>query len=187
MEVEFQTPGKLRVMGVVRNRSGFCFGLEFLDLMTNDDAIATRLASGSASPESLPPASPGEKQDSWWRIWLRQHRGDVSVAISTMVLLLVFVGGGARADHPRPAQASIPPQPSLTLFDQVLVGLGLAVAPPAPPLVGNPNVQVWVDLHTALYYCSDSEQYGKTPDGRFTTQGEAQLDQFEPAARKQCE
>ena len=29
MEVEFQTPGKLHVTGVVRNRSGFCFGLEF--------------------------------------------------------------------------------------------------------------------------------------------------------------
>ncbi|MGA8761907.1 MAG: PilZ domain-containing protein [Candidatus Sulfotelmatobacter sp.] len=29
MEVEFQTPGGMRVAGVVRNRSGFCFGLEF--------------------------------------------------------------------------------------------------------------------------------------------------------------
>lgn len=29
MEVEFQTPGGVRIAGVVRNRSGFCFGLEF--------------------------------------------------------------------------------------------------------------------------------------------------------------
>ncbi len=29
MEVEFRTSGKVRVVGVVRNRSGFCFGLEF--------------------------------------------------------------------------------------------------------------------------------------------------------------
>ncbi|MGA9390894.1 MAG: PilZ domain-containing protein [Candidatus Sulfotelmatobacter sp.] len=29
MEVEFQTSGNLHVTGVVRNRSGFCFGLEF--------------------------------------------------------------------------------------------------------------------------------------------------------------
>jgi len=29
MEVEFQTSGSLHVTGVVRNRSGFCFGLEF--------------------------------------------------------------------------------------------------------------------------------------------------------------
>ena len=29
MEVEFQTSGRVRVVGVVRNRSGYCFGLEF--------------------------------------------------------------------------------------------------------------------------------------------------------------
>src|SRR5579883_2963114 len=30
MEVEFRTVGLLRVSGIVRNRSGYCFGLEFL-------------------------------------------------------------------------------------------------------------------------------------------------------------
>jgi len=29
MEVEFQTSGRIRVVGIVRSRSGFCFGLEF--------------------------------------------------------------------------------------------------------------------------------------------------------------
>ncbi len=29
MEVEFQTPDRIRVVGIVRSRSGFCFGLEF--------------------------------------------------------------------------------------------------------------------------------------------------------------
>jgi len=29
MEVEFQTSGRVRVAGIVRDRSGFCFGLEF--------------------------------------------------------------------------------------------------------------------------------------------------------------
>jgi hypothetical protein len=33
MEVEFRTTGKtIRVAGIVRNRSGFCFGLEFCAL-----------------------------------------------------------------------------------------------------------------------------------------------------------
>jgi hypothetical protein len=33
MEVEFRTTGRtIRVAGMVRNRSGFCFGLEFLAL-----------------------------------------------------------------------------------------------------------------------------------------------------------
>jgi hypothetical protein len=79
-----------------------------------------------------------------------------------------------------------PPQPSLTLFERLLVSLGLAETPPTPVYLGNPNAQVWVDLHTALYYCSDSDLYGKTPGGKFTTQRDAQMDQFEPAARKNC-
>jgi len=29
MEVEFQTADKIRIVGIVRSRSGFCFGLEF--------------------------------------------------------------------------------------------------------------------------------------------------------------
>jgi hypothetical protein len=34
MEVEFQTSDRIRVVGIVRNRSGFCFGLEFRALRT---------------------------------------------------------------------------------------------------------------------------------------------------------
>lgn len=38
MEIEFQTPGGVRIEGVVRNRSGFCFGLEFRDLWGEPEA-----------------------------------------------------------------------------------------------------------------------------------------------------
>jgi hypothetical protein len=38
LEVEFQTMGKIRVAGVVRNRSGFCFGLEFSAVRTEPEA-----------------------------------------------------------------------------------------------------------------------------------------------------
>jgi hypothetical protein len=34
MEVEFQTSDRIRVVGIVRNRSGFCFGLEFRAVRT---------------------------------------------------------------------------------------------------------------------------------------------------------
>ena len=30
MDIEFQTPGGARISAVVRNRTGYCFGLEFL-------------------------------------------------------------------------------------------------------------------------------------------------------------
>ncbi len=37
IQVEFQTPGELRVQGVVRNRSGFCFGVELDALQLDAD------------------------------------------------------------------------------------------------------------------------------------------------------
>jgi hypothetical protein len=75
----------------------------------------------------------------------------------------------------------------LSFFDRVLIQFGLAEAPDPMPDKGSPGVQVWVDLHTALYYCPGADLYGKTPKGKFTTQREAQLDQFEPASRKPCD
>jgi hypothetical protein len=86
----------------------------------------------------------------------------------------------AAASHRKSADAD------LSLFDRMLIQLGLAEAPPAPEDKGNPSVQVWVDQRTALYYCPGAELYGKTPKGKFTTQRDAQLDQFEPAYRKPC-
>lgn len=38
MQVEFRAPSALRIAGVVRNRSGYCFGLEFLKLSLDEDA-----------------------------------------------------------------------------------------------------------------------------------------------------
>jgi hypothetical protein len=46
MDVEFQTPGQTRVSAIVRSRTGYCFGLEFL----------TPLSAESPKPAS--PASP---------------------------------------------------------------------------------------------------------------------------------
>ncbi|MGA8149721.1 MAG: hypothetical protein WB952_01995 [Terriglobales bacterium] len=127
-----------------------------------------------------------EEANSPARIWLSRHRADLWVGLSVILLLLALSGWGSRSAS-YPAQSKTPPQPSLSLFEKMLVGLGLAEAPPAPVYLGNPNVRVWVDLHTALYYCPGSELYGKTSGGKFTTQRDAQMDQFEPAARKNCE
>ena len=119
--------------------------------------------------------------------WLAKHSGDVSVAIAALVLLLVLAGWNTHPAQTRAARSNTPPQPSLTLFERMLVGLGLAEPPPTPVYSGNPNAEVWEDLHTGLYYCAGSELYGKTPGGKLTSQRDAQLDQFEPAARRTCE
>lgn len=80
------------------------------------------------------------------------------------------------------------PRSQLTWFESLLVDLGLAEVQPhqAPVYAGSPTVRVWEDVHTALYYCPDSDLYGKTPGGRFSTQRAAQEDQFESATRAAC-
>jgi len=173
MRVEFQTSGKIIVAGVVRNRSGFCFGLEFLTLLGIDEDLIL-------APSALPMPMPEEQM----RDWFEMHRGDVCLAIASVVLLFTLFAWGRRPAVAGKSQS--PPQPSLTLWERTLVSLGLAEVPEAPVFRGNPAVQVWVDQHTALYHCPGTELYGKTPDGRFTTQRDALLDQFEPAARAYC-
>jgi GAF domain-containing protein len=128
------------------------------------------------------------------RFW-NTRRGDIYLAIAVILVAVVIRWGiwsshsvsatgnaAAAATHRKPA-----PDADLPLFDRMLISLGLAEPPAAPEYKGNPDTQVWVDLHTALYYCPGADLYGKTPKGKFATQRDAQLDQFEPAYRKACD
>ena len=131
--------------------------------------------------------------------WLAQQwqrrRANIYVGFAAIILLLVISGWGIRpagttaAGNASPVtngQPQAPAPPQLTVFEKLLINLGLAEAPPAPVYMGNPSTQVWVDVHTALYYCPGSDLYGKTADGKFSSQKDAQQDQFEPANRKAC-
>jgi hypothetical protein len=54
MDLEFETPGRTRVSAIVRNRTGYCFGLEFL----------TPLGSEAAKPANVVrPPKAAEKGD----------------------------------------------------------------------------------------------------------------------------
>jgi len=171
MEIEFQTPGNLRLTGVVRNRSGFCFGLEFVQQSPSGAALADVL-----QPFSAPAKISQEKT------WISTHRGDIAIGLATVLMAIALFGA-----HSADLSESQLSQPSLTLMERALVGLGLAEIPATTPVdTGNASVQVWVDLHTGLYYCPGADLYGKTPDGKFTSQKDAQLDEFQPAARKTC-
>jgi len=126
--------------------------------------------------------------------WWRQHRANVYVAVAAAIfavsVVMLIVSPGHEPPAPNIAAAhrrKAPPPPEMTLFEKFLVSLGLAEPPEAPAYTGNPDTRVWVDLHTALYYCPGSELYGKTAGGKFTTQRDAQQDQFEPASRKVCD
>jgi hypothetical protein len=112
---------------------------------------------------------------------LQMRRRDTAIVMTTSLALILLLVVWA---WPTPAS------PHLTWFESVLVELGLAQVPsrtPPPALTGNPDVRVWVDVHTALYYCPGSDLYGKTPGGQFETQHDAQQDQFDPATGGVCE
>src|SRR6202140_2814619 len=113
-----------------------------------------------------------------WHVKLRFHRADLYLGVAVFVAALALLWPAAAA--PRPG--------ALGPWERALVTLGIAEAPePVVHLRGDPSLAVWVDPHTALYYCPGEEQYGKTADGRFSPQREAQMDRFEPAGRSACE
>ena len=133
----------------------------------------------------------GNKRSGAFPRFLSARRGDLYLAVAVILVALAIrwgiwsnpsvsvTGSAAPATHQGP-------DADLSAFDRLLIKLGLAEAPEAPEDKGNPNIQVWVDTHTALYYCPGSDLYGKTPTGKFATQRAAQLDQYEPANRKAC-
>lgn len=137
------------------------------------------------------------------KAFARTHRGDLALGAS-FVLFLITIIWAVSVDHsttsadtgnapttaaaaPAKPKRKQPAAPKLSFFEELLVDLGLAEAPPAPSYSGNPNIPVWVDVHTALYYCPGSDLYGKTPQGKIASQRDAQQDQFEPASRKVCD
>lgn len=74
-----------------------------------------------------------------------------------------------------------------TWFQSLMVRFGVMQArSQAPVFAGSPDVRVWLDVHTQLYYCEGSDLYGKTPDGEFTTQHNAQSDGYQSASNATC-
>jgi len=156
---------------------------------------------------SIAVSPPAVQLRGFWRktrVFARTHRGDLALGASLVLFLITIVWAvssthsttsadtgtstaAASAAPAKPKRKQPPPAPKLGFFDGLLVDMGLAEAPPAPSYSGNPNVPVWVDVHTALYYCPGSDLYGKTAQGKIASQRDAQQDQFEPASRKVCE
>jgi hypothetical protein len=126
-------------------------------------------------------------------LW-REQRALFYLAAAVGLLASVIVGWAMQPPvPPQPVAATAsadpqaPPKTELSMVDKMLVNLGLAEAPAPPVYLGNPDANVWVDVHTALYYCAGADLYGHTKGGRFTKQRDAQLDQFQPSARKVCD
>jgi hypothetical protein len=121
----------------------------------------------------------------------RARWGDVALSFAGLLCAGVIVWAIIAppiTPAPHPAKgAAAQQEPELSFFEKMLVGLGLAEAPPPPTYTGNPRTRVWIDTRTALYYCPGQQFYGNTPEGRYSSQIQAQRDQFEPAFRRACD
>ena len=134
------------------------------------------------------------------RFW-ETRRGDIYLAVAILLVACVIRWGiwsnhsvsatntpstptTAAQGHHKPAP--IDPTANLSLFDRMLISVGLADPPEVPEDRGDPSTKVWIDTHTALYYCPGAELYGKTAKGKYASQRDAQLDEYQPAYRKPC-
>jgi len=146
------------------------------------------------------PMSPGcarnwklRQRKSLRRLWILAFAwGGCCLAASALILAASLIW----ALWPQPkktvasahASAAASTEPKLSAFEELLVAMGLAEAPPPPATyAGAPGTRVWVDVNSALYYCPGAEPYGKTPKGKFLTQREAQDEQFQPARGQPCD
>jgi len=156
------------------------FAAEGFALSASDDSLQMETSgdeSIDANPDAVAPLSFLQRLAEL-RVKLRFRRADLYLGTSIFVAALALLW---------PA-ASLPQRAALSPWERALVTLGIAEAPaPAIHLQGDPGIEVWVDPHTALYYCPGEEQYGKTSGGRLSSQHDAQMDRFEPAGRSACE
>jgi hypothetical protein len=110
------------------------------------------------------------------RLKLHLRRADLFLGLAVIVAAVALLW-----------PASGEQKPALSAWERALIAMGIAEEPQqAVHFHGDPDLKVWVDPHTALYYCPGDELYGKSPDGHYTTQREAQSDRFEPAERSVC-
>jgi ribosomal protein L37E len=131
-----------------------------------------------------------EAEEPDWREGLRTvlrvmlYRLSASRAVPTLALVSVAVMLGIGLWTARPIDS----REQLTWLQSLMIKAGVAEPPPKPKVYfGRPDARVWVDVHTGLYYCPESELYGTTPGGHFTKQRVAQQDQFQPSMNLLCE
>lgn len=124
----------------------------------------------------------------------RSHRGDLCLAAAVVLVAVAVrwgiwsspVGASSRPLAPG-HRRRVDPEAGLSVSDKLMISLGLADPPDPPEDKGNPSAQVWVDEKTGLYYCPGADSYGKTAKGKYETQRDAQLDEYEPADRRACD
>ena len=68
----------------------------------------------------------------------------------------------------------------------VSTGMGQKPTPSPSPSRGVPTIRVWVDTEYGYYHCPTSKLYGKTKQGVYMTQKQAQDRGYRPAYGTFC-
>jgi hypothetical protein len=159
------------------------------DVWTTRETDMEESHSPEVKTDQMANESETSAQKQWLLTKLQNHRADIYLAAAAILLVIALVGWGAPATVDTSSSNAITPAaPQLTALEKLLVATGLAEAPEVPQVyLGNPDTQVWLDFHTALYYCPGTALYGKTSGGRLATQRSAQQDHFDPASGRACE
>jgi hypothetical protein len=133
-----------------------------------------------AATLTSPLARPGQqdKLGLWLQTW-RDHKSMIYLGFAGLILVLVIASWSAPANNSSS-------QHGFAFVENLLVSTGLARPQPQPGYGGNPDVQVWVDVQSASYFCPGAREYGTTKPGAFRSQRDAQLHHFEPAYRRAC-
>jgi predicted Ser/Thr protein kinase len=121
--------------------------------------VPAREAAGPTAVAGQPGALPASRRRMWW---------EAGAATALLLLLL----GGIYTRHVlvlRHAARPISESKDLKAFG-----------------AGNPALKVWVNTDTGTYHCPGTRWYGKTQEGEYLTQKEAQDKGYHPAAGRAC-
>ncbi|MGH9433275.1 MAG: serine/threonine-protein kinase [Terriglobia bacterium] len=110
------------------------------------------------------------------------RRARWTAAIGAVIVLCVVMFGvwrfrrpgtdaARQAQHAAPAARLAGEQPSRAVFGKS----------------GDPKVRVWVNTRTGVYHCPETRWYGKTKNGEFMTQAEAEKQRYTAEAGRACE
>jgi len=125
-----------------------------------EPATPVREAAGPTTTAERPAALPASRtRRKWWA---------AGAATALFVLLL----GGIYARHVWVLRHAARPISE----SKALKALG----------AGNPGVKVWVNTDSGTYHCPDTRWYGKTQQGEYMTQKQAQDKGYHPAASRAC-
>jgi len=176
VEIMVGTPRELdRLPEPLRSTLRRCLARNLLERPTHLREVAGELAGialsvepASSAREAASPATAAERPSALPAL----HRWPKWLGAGTAVALLMFLLVGIYARHIwvlRHAARPISQSKILKTID-----------------AGNPEVKVWVNTDSGTYHCPGTRWYGKTQEGKYMTQKEAQDMGYHPAASRVC-